>query len=159
VEPGPHLVFGRNHKQVVKKKTFLSPKDKKEWLEFTKQPLNLTDKDYIVEKQNIIGETKKLDLHGYSLEDANNCVKKFITQSYNSKIKKLLIITGKGLRSKVPSDPYRSVNMNILKNSVPEYIKNNSDLFSKISKISNADIKHGGDGAFYIILKVKESIK
>ena len=143
----------------MKKKFFVKQKDHEDWLNFVKQKDKIISKDNSQPENELSKEIRKLDLHGYSLEDANNCVKKFITQSYNSKIKKLLIITGKGLRSKVPSDPYRSVNMNILKNSVPEYIKNNSDLFSKISKISNADIKHGGDGAFYIILKVKESIK
>ena len=143
----------------MKKKFFVKQKDHEDWLNFVKQKDKIISKDNSQPENELSKEIRKLDLHGYSLEDANNCVKKFITQSYNSKIKKLLIINGKGLRSKVPSDPYRSVNMNILKNSVPEYIKNNSDLFSKISKISNADIKHGGDGAFYIILKVKESIK
>jgi|TARA_B110000438_G_C15541796_1_gene533078 DNA-nicking Smr family endonuclease len=153
VEPGPHLVFGRNHKQVVKKKTFLSPKDKKDWLEFTKQPINLTDKDYIVEKQNIIGETKKLDLHGFTLDQANKKVREFITESFQDGIRKIVVITGKGLRSKVENDPYRSKKMNILKNSIPEYIKNNIDLNNKISKISKADLKDGGEGALYIFLK------
>ena len=153
MEPGPHLVFGRNHKQVVKKKTFLSPKDKKDWLEFTKQPINLTDKDYIVEKQNIIGETKKLDLHGFTLDQANKKVREFITESFQDGIRKIVVITGKGLRSKVENDPYRSKKMNILKNSIPEYIKNNIDLNNKISKISKADLKDGGEGALYIFLK------
>ena len=147
------MVFGRNHKQVVKKKTFLSPKDKKDWLEFTKQPINLTDKDYIVEKQNIIGETKKLDLHGFTLDQANKKVREFITESFQDGIRKIVVITGKGLRSKVENDPYRSKKMNILKNSIPEYIKNNIDLNNKISKISKADLKDGGEGALYIFLK------
>tara|TARA_B110000263_G_C15002417_1_gene371160 strand:+ start:148 stop:573 length:426 start_codon:yes stop_codon:yes gene_type:complete len=137
----------------VKKKTFLSPKDKKDWLEFTKQPINLTDKDYIVEKQNIIGETKKLDLHGFTLDQANKKVREFITESFQDGIRKIVVITGKGLRSKVENDPYRSKKMNILKNSIPEYIKNNIDLNNKISKISKADLKDGGEGALYIFLK------
>ena len=137
----------------MKKKTFLSPKDKKDWLEFTKQPINLTDKDYIVEKQNIIGETKKLDLHGFTLDQANKKVREFITESFQDGIRKIVVITGKGLRSKVENDPYRSKKMNILKNSIPEYIKNNIDLNNKISKISKADLKDGGEGALYIFLK------
>ena len=98
-------------------------------------------------------KTKKLDLHGFSLSDANKNVKKFIINEYKNGNKKLLIVTGKGLRSKVYDDPYRSQKMNTLKNSVPEFIKNDQDLIEKISRISQASLKDGGDGAFYIYLK------
>jgi len=141
----------------VKKKPFLTPKDKKDWIEFTKQPINLTDKDYIIEKKNIIKEIRKLDLHGYTLDQANKEVRKFIEESFQDRIRKIIVITGKGLRSKVENDPYRSKKMNILKHSIPEYIKNNIELNNKISKISKADLKDGGEGALYIFLKsIKE---
>ena len=141
----------------MKKKPFLTPKDKKDWIEFTKQPINLTDKDYIIEKKNIIKEIRKLDLHGYTLDQANKEVRKFIEESFQDRIRKIIVITGKGLRSKVENDPYRSKKMNILKHSIPEYIKNNIELNNKISKISKADLKDGGEGALYIFLKsIKE---
>ena len=141
----------------MKKKSFLTSKDKKDWLNFIKQPKNLHDKDSFVEKNNIKKEIRKLDLHGQTLDHANLEVKKFIEQSFQDKVRKLIIITGKGLRSKVDNDPYRSKKMNILKYSIPEYIKNNIELNNKISTISEANLKDGGKGAFYIFLKsIKE---
>ena len=141
----------------MKKKSFLTSKDKKDWLNFIKQPKNLHDKDSVVEKNNINKEIRKLDLHGQTLNQANLAVKKFIEQSFQDKVRKLIIITGKGLRSKVDNDPYRSKKMNILKYSIPEYIKNNIELNNKISTISEANLKDGGEGAFYIFLKsIKE---
>jgi DNA-nicking Smr family endonuclease len=99
-------------------------------------------------------------LHGLSLNQANKIVKKFIIESFEGGYKKLLIITGKGLRSKVHKNPYLSEQMNVLKYSVPEFIKNDEDLFEKISRISTADLKDGGEGAFYIFFKkVKKSIE
>ena len=92
-------------------------------------------------------------MHGLSLHKANEEAKKFIIKSFEDKYKKLLIITGKGSRSKVHKNPYLSEQMNILKYSVPEFIKNDQDLLGKISKISKAELKDGGEGAFYIFLK------
>ena len=145
----------------MKKKYFASSKDKKDWADFTKQMSNISVKesDFLEENQQKI-KVRKLDLHGYSLNDANKVIKKFIIESFNKRYNKLLIVTGKGLRSKVHQNPYRSEQMNVLKYSVPEFIKNDEDLFEKISRMSTADLKDGGEGAFYIFLKkVKKSIE
>tara|TARA_B100000745_G_C19829672_1_gene274461 strand:+ start:77 stop:376 length:300 start_codon:yes stop_codon:yes gene_type:complete len=99
-------------------------------------------------------------LHGFSLNKANKIVKKFIIESFENGFKKLLIVTGKGLRSRVYNNPYLSEQMNVLKHTVPEFIKNDEDLFDKINRISKADLKDGGEGAFYIFLKqTKKSIE
>ena len=140
----------------MKKKNTPSPKDKRDWLNFTKKTDRLFDKDLnLYKERDEFGEDKvrKLDLHGCSLEQANEKVKKFTLESFKVGYKKLLIVTGKGLRSKVNDDPYKSENMNILKNSVPDYIKKDQELLDVISKVSEADIKDGGEGAFYIFSK------
>ena len=138
----------------MKKKYPVTPKDKKDWITFTKRPEKIYNKDDAFVKQNtIISKTKRLDLHGLSLNQANKIVKKFIIESFENGYKKLLIITGKGLRSKVHQNPYLSEQMNVLKHSVPKFIKNDEDLFEKIKRISIADLKDGGEGAFYIFLK------
>ena len=138
----------------MKKKYPVTSKDKKEWLSFTKSLRNIYDKDTYYIKQNAkINKTQRLDLHGFSLNEANKKVKKFIIKSNNLGYKKLIIVTGKGLRSKVHQNPYLSEQMNVLKHSVPEFIKNDEDLFEKIKRISIADLKDGGEGAFYIFLK------
>ena len=143
----------------MKKKYPVAPKDKRDWIDFTKRLENIYDKDVDFTKQNIsANKIRKLDLHGLSLNQANKIVKKFIIESFEDGFKKLLIITGKGLRSKVHKNPYFSEQMNVLKHSVPEFIKNDEDLFEKISRISTADLKHGGEGAFYIFLKKKKNL-
>ena len=138
----------------MKKKYFASSKDKKDWDDFTKQMSNISVKesDFLEENQQKI-KVRKLDLHGYSLDDANKVIKKFIIESFNKRYNKLLIVTGKGLRSKTYDNPYISKNLSVLKNSVPEYIKNDENLNSIINKITQADQKDGGEGAINIFLK------
>ena len=145
----------------MKKKYTVTSKDKKDWIDFTKRLENIFDKDANFIKQNTpVNKIGKLDLHGLSLNQANKIVKKFIMESFEKGYKKILIITGKGLKSKVHKNPYLSEQMNILKYSVPEFIKNDENLFEKINRISTADLKDGGEGAFYIFFKkVKKPIK
>ena len=138
----------------MKKKYVVSFKDKKDWTDFTKQIGNINPKvDDLLQANIEINKVPKLDLHGFSLSQSNKIVKKFIIEYFNRGYKKLLIITGKGLRSKVHQNPYLSEQMNVLKHSVPEFIKNDEDLFEKINRISTADLKDGGEGAFYIFFK------
>ena len=141
----------------MKKKHFVTSKDKKDWDVFTKQMGDISPKESDLLKENIeINKVKKLDLHGYSLNEANKIVKNFIIKSFNNGYKKILIVTGKGLRSKSHYNPYLSEKLSVLKYSVREYIKNDENLANKINSISTADIKDGGEGAIYIFLKNSE---
>ena len=138
----------------MKKKYSASSKDKKDWVNFTKQIGNVGVKEEdLLEENQQINKVRKIDLHGYSLNNANKVVKKFIIESFNQNYKKLLIVTGKGSRSKSYDDPYISKSLSVLKNSVPEYIKNDENLNSIISKIVQASQKDGGEGAINIFLK------
>ena len=144
----------------MKKKHFVTPKDKKDWDVFTKQMGDISPKESDLLKKNIeINKVKKLDLHGSSLIEANKIVKKFIIESFNNGYKKLLVVTGKGLRSKSYNNPYVSEKLNVLRYSVPEFIKNDENLNNKISRIAQADIKDGGEGAIYIFLKNNNKFK
>ena len=155
------MVLSRDIKQIVKKKYAATFKDKKDWIDFTKQIDNIGVKEADLLQENIqINKVPKLDLHGSSLTASNKIVKEFIIESFHRGYKKLLLVTGKGLRSKSYNNPYVSEKLNVLKYSVPEFIKNDEDLFEKINRISTADLKDGGEGAFYIFFKkVKESIE
>ena len=105
-------------------------------------------------KENIeINKVQKLDLHGFSLIEANKVVTRFIIESFDSGYKKILIVTGKGSRSKSYDNPYVSKKLSVLRYSVPEFIRNDGNLENKISRISTADMKDGGAGAIYIFLK------
>ena len=130
----------------------ISDKDKKDWEEFLSKDQKLPNKDNSKKKLER-GKVISIDLHGYTLDEANHTVEKLILKSFENNISKLIIVTGKGLHSDNISDPYVSKNYSILKYSVPEFIKKNQELMMKIYDIKEADIKDGGDGAFYIFLK------
>ncbi len=134
----------------------ISDKDKKDWEEFLSNNETLPNKDITSPKKKDY-KTISLDLHGYSLDEANVVVEKIITQSYENGVSKLIIVTGKGLHSQNDKDPYVSKTLGILKHSVPEFIRNNTHLMKKIINISDAEIEDGGSGAFYVYLK--KSIK
>ena len=130
----------------------LPDKDKKDWDAFLASNNKLKDKDQIEFKKDSF-QIKSLDLHGYTLEEANKKVEEFINNSYLNNVKKLIIVTGKGLHSKNYENPYVSKDLSILKYSVPEYIKKNKNLMKKIIELKEANIKDGGAGSFYIYLK------
>jgi len=144
----------------VKKKYIASIKDKKDWEDFTKHIGEIRPKEDDEFQHNIkVYEVKKLDLHGSSLNDASQKVKEFVIESFNQGYKKILIITGKGSRSKVNENPYVSEKYGVLKNSIPELINDDENLKEKIIKISVADNRHGGDGAIYIFLKKNKKLQ
>ncbi len=132
----------------------ISEKDKKIWNEFLSKDQKLPNKDNF-QAEIRVKKTRSLDLHGETLDEANLIVENFIKKSYQDKIHKLIIVTGKGLHSKNEKDPYVSKDYGILKYSIPDFLKNNSELTKKISSISDASIEDGGTGAFYIFLKKK----
>ncbi len=136
----------------------ISEKDKKDWESFTSGDERLPNKDLKLSKEKFF-KVKSIDLHGYTLEEANKTIEKFIYQSFREKINKLIVITGKGLHSQNEKDPYVSKDLSILKYSVPEFIENNKSLMNIINEIKDASIEDGGSGSFYILLKKNKTIK
>ena len=92
-------------------------------------------------------------MHGYTLKEANEKISKFIEHCYLNRVKKINIITGKGMRSKNLDDPYQSTDLSILKYSVPDYVKNNSELMKKIIRIDFESVNSPSKGNFDIFLK------
>ena len=134
-------------------------KAKEDWENFIKNKERIPNKDF-VNKKNIRHEKiKKIDLHGYTIEEANKSVDQFINKCFDESVTKIIIITGKGLRSKNVANPYLSKDLSILKYSVPEFIESNRDLMKMIIEITDAKIEDGGSGAFYIYLKNKFKFK
>ena len=132
----------------------ISDKDKKDWQDFIYNNDRLTDKDFNLNKNRNEKEiTKTIDLHGFSLENANNIIEEFITKCFESNVSKIIVITGKGLRSKTNKNPYVSEDLSILKHSVPDFIKSRQNLMKIIKRIKEANIEEGGEGAFNIFLK------
>ena len=132
----------------------LSDKDKKDWQHFISSEEKVQNKDLSLSSletnKNLI---KTIDLHGFSLENANKTIGEFINRCFKTNVSKITVITGKGLRSNNTNNPYVSKDLSILKNSVPEFIKSNFDLMKKIKNIKEAKVEDGGSGAFDIFLK------
>ena len=136
----------------------ISNKDKKDWDKFISSNEKLPDKDFRnIEKKN--KKTRSIDLHGFTLDEANKTIENFINKAFSDNINKLIIVTGKGLHSENEKDPYVSKDLGILKYSVPEFISNNTSLMSMINEITDAKIEDGGTGAFYIYLKKNKLTK
>ena len=130
----------------------ISDKDKKDWYKFINSTEKLPNKDFENQKKKNL-KVRSIDLHGYTLEEANKTIEDFINKAFSENINKLIIVTGKGLHSQNEKDPYVSKELGILKYSLPEFIKKNDDLMRMINNIEDAKIEDGGSGAFYIFLK------
>ena len=153
-------------KKVLKKKNLsdlkikeISDKDKKDWENFLENKNKIPNKDFVNKKNIRLEKIKKIDLHGYTIEEANKAVEQFIQKCFDENVTKIIVITGKGLRSKNIENPYLSKDLSILKYSVPEFIENNKSLTQFIIETTDAKIEDGGSGAFYIYLKNKNKFK
>ena len=148
------------NKNPVKKKDIKNPnKDKQDWENFLNNKDKIPNKDFVHKKNIRYEKIKKIDLHGYTIEEANKAIEQFIQKCFDESVTKIIVITGKGLRSKNVENPYLSKDLSILKYSVPEFIENNKSLTQFIIETTDAKIEDGGSGAFYIYLKNKNKFK
>ena len=136
----------------------ISDKDKKDWHKFINSSEELPNKDF-KHQINKNPKVRSIDLHGYTLDEANKVIVNFINKAFLENVNKLIVVTGKGLHSENEKDPYVSNDLSILKYSVPEFISNNSNLMSMINEITDAKLEDGGGGAFYIFLKKNKITK
>ena len=148
------------NKNSIKKKNLNNPdKDKQDWEDFLNNKEKIPNKDFVHKKNIRYERIKKIDLHGYTIEEANKAIEQFIQKCFDEDVTKIIVITGKGLRSKNIKNPYLSKDLSILKYSVPEFIEKNKSLTQFIIEITDAKIEDGGSVAFYIYLKNKNKFK
>ena len=145
-----------NKNPVKKKDINNTDKNKQDWETFLNTKVKIPNKDFVYKKNIRYEKIKKIDLHGYTIEEANKAVEQFIQECFDEDVTKIIVITGKGLRSKNIENPYLSKDLSILKYSVPEFIENNKSLTQLIIETTDARIEDGGSGAFYIYLKRKK---
>ena len=87
-----------------------------------------------------------LDLHGMTRDKAYNALSHFLRVQYERGSRCLLIITGKGVGKEQPQG--------VLRESLPQWL-NRAELKSVVLAFDVAKPKHGGSGAFYLLLKRK----
>jgi len=155
-----------SNKNVVKKNFLsdqkileISDKNIQDWKNFLNNKEKMPDKDFVNKKNIRYEKIKKIDLHGHTIDEANKTVEKFIHKCFDESVTKIIVITGKGLRSKNVENPYLSKDLSILKYSVPEFIESNTNLIKMIIEVTDAKIEDGGSGAFYIYLKNKLKVR
>jgi DNA-nicking Smr family endonuclease len=147
-------------KNSIKQKDINNPdKNKQDWENFLNTKEKIPNKDFVHKKNIRYEKIKKIDLHGYTIEEANEAVEQFIQKCFDEDVTKIIVITGKGLRSKNIENPFLSKDLSILKYSVPEFIENNKSLTRLIIETTDAKIEDGGSGAFYVYLKNKNKFK
>ena len=137
----------------MKKRNNICQSDLEDWKKYTKNPDDITDKEFIVKKDSSKPKRFKFDLHGYSLIEANTKVKNLIIFCIKNNLKEILLITGKGLHSNTEENTYISKELSKLRYSIPDYIKNTAELTSKVQSINTASLSEGGEGALIIKLK------
>jgi len=137
----------------LKKK--ISDQDKKDWKKFIDSEDKLINKDLNNQNLKKSLKNKSIDLHGYTLENANKTIRDFINKCFLQDVENIKVITGKGSRSKNKEDPYLSTDLSILKYSVPNYIQNNYELMKKIKKLDFESVNDISQGSFNILLKKK----
>jgi DNA-nicking Smr family endonuclease len=148
------------NKNSVRKKDIKNlDNDKQDWENFLNNKEKIPNKDFVYKKNIRHEKIKKIDLHGYTIEEANKAIEKFIQKCFDEDVTKIIVITGKGLGSKNVENPYLSKDLSILKYSVPEFIESNRGLTEFIIETTDAKIEDGGSGAFYIYLKNKNKFK
>ena len=134
----------------------ISDKDKQDWQNFLNSSDKLENKDQKISSIRKRYIERSIDLHGYSLEEANQKMTSYIEECYANGINKISVITGKGLRSKNLNDPYQSSNLSILKHSVPNFIKGSDQLMKKIISIDFEAVENPSVGNFDIFLRKKK---
>ena len=137
---------------MIKKKD-LSEKDFETWEAYIKNPSDVYDKEVNGKKIQDRKVRFRFDLHGHTLEEANQRVKDIIFSCVKQKYKEILFITGKGLHSTSDSDVYVSKDFSKLKYSIPDFIKSDKDLNKLVFSISDADTRDGGEGAILVKLR------
>ncbi len=137
----------------------ISDRDKEVWENFVKSKKKLEDKDLKLTNKKFSYTKKTIDLHGYTLENANLEIEKFINLCFDEGVIKINIITGRGSRSNNKNNPYKSKDLSILKYSVPNFLKENKNLMKKILKMDLESVNNISMGSFEIILKKKNDQK
>ena len=149
----PNWLIVDTQAQLIKK---ISDKDKKDWQDFLNSSDKLENKDQKISVAPKRYIERSIDLHGYTLEEANHKMTSYIEECFINGVNKINVITGKGLRSKNLNDPYQSSNLSILKYSVPNFIKGSDHLMKKIISIDSEAVENPSVGKFDIFLRKKK---
>ncbi len=114
------------------------------------QPVHMDRKSFHQLKRGKMKPEARIDLHGMTLAQAHPALNRFIFDSHAVGRRLVLVITGKG-KDKDDHGPI-PVRRGVLKHQVPHWLTS-APLSHMVLHISEAHLKHGGTGAYYIYLR------
>mgnify|MGYP005839529849 CR=1 FL=1 len=113
-------------------------------------PVKMDKKAHARLKRGKLMPEAKLDLHGMTLDQAHPALHTFIRRSHAAGLRLVLVVTGKG-KHRDPGGPI-PVRHGVLRHNVPQWLRM-MPLAPLVLQISEAHLKHGGGGAYYVYLR------
>jgi DNA-nicking Smr family endonuclease len=113
-------------------------------------PLQMDAKTHGKMTRGKLAPEARIDLHGLTLSEAHPELIRFILNAQSDGMRLVLVITGKGKRGQdIGPIPQR---MGILRHQVPQWLRL-PPLGQAVLQVSEAHLKHGGSGAYYVYLR------
>ncbi|WP_299045127.1 Smr/MutS family protein [uncultured Tateyamaria sp.] len=114
------------------------------------QPVQMDRKAFTQMKRGKMKPEGKLDLHGMTLDRAHPALTRFILSAQAQGKRLVLVVTGKGKHR--DDDGPIPVRFGVLRHQVPQWLST-PPLSSAVLQVSQANVRHGGGGAYYVYLR------
>ena len=115
-------------------------------------PVNMDRKKHQSLKRGKLKPEGKIDLHGMTLDQAHPRLTSFIMRAHADGKRLVLVVTGKG-KPRDDGGPI-PVRLGVLRHQVPQWLTT-PPLSQIVLQISEAHLRHGGGGAYYVYLRRK----
>lgn len=113
-------------------------------------PVQMDQKAYGRLKRGKLKPDARIDLHGMTLAEAHPALTGFVLRSASAGHRLVLVITGKG-KNRDTGGPIPT-RFGVLRHQVPQWLKM-APLAPLVMQVSEAHIRHGGGGAYYVYLR------
>ncbi|MBY5933411.1 Smr/MutS family protein [Tateyamaria omphalii] len=114
------------------------------------QPVQMDRKAFTQMKRGKLKPEGKLDLHGMTIDRAHPALTRFILSAHGQGKRLVLVVTGKGKHR--DDDGPIPVRFGVLRHQVPQWLST-PPLSSVVLQVSQANVRHGGGGAYYVYLR------
>jgi DNA-nicking Smr family endonuclease len=115
-----------------------------------RHPLAMDRKRFGQMKKGRLSPEARIDLHGMTIAQAHPALQRFILDAAADGRRLVLVITGKG-KTRPDHGPIPERH-GVLRHQVPHWL-GTAPLKPHVLQITEAHLKHGGGGAFYVYLR------
>jgi DNA-nicking Smr family endonuclease len=113
-------------------------------------PVRMDAKTFGKLKRGKLRPERKLDLHGMTLAEAHPRLRRFVRDAHDDGLRLVIVVTGKGRSGDDAGGPIPSPR-GILRQQVPVWL-HMPDLRPFVLQVTDAHLRHGGAGAYYVYL-------